>query len=338
MNRPIKSLEEDFDFLGVSNLNEGSSSQQYDDEHDEFDGDDLDEGRVKLRRVRGMERMKSRRAGKRYYKAHKAKIRRKGRSTKSRLMRKKRQKMGGKARKGYRRTFAWSRKKSAKKEGLDYIGNMVESLNHDTNVGSFGNDFQDLALAAREMSESYGGLAEEFVSTVVDFGVVSDAASEIAAEAMEYAEAISEHAFDLSAQDRALLSEHMDSLGDELEDLFEMYIDTISAIELTEGEDLDDIELAEDLDDDDLEMVDLEELAEDGIEVIDYEDYMEMVESEESAYTGGRSHANGQVHGIGNVMNPLGINRAGHREKLVLAGQLRRETSEDLDYDSDYDE
>jgi hypothetical protein len=102
-------LSEEVEEVICEDVEDFEEDDDFDEDGDFFDEDDLEEGRVKLRRVRGMERAKSRITARRYYKANKARIRRKSHTTKSKMMRAKRSRMGGKTRKGYRRTFAWSR-------------------------------------------------------------------------------------------------------------------------------------------------------------------------------------------------------------------------------------
>ncbi len=114
-----------------------------------------------------------------------------------------------------------------------------------------------------------------------------------------------------------------------MENIFDVLMDTEAAIDLTEAPDDED----DYLDEGEMEVVDLEELEESGVPVIDFDEYQAMMEYDESPYRGGFGHANGQVHKIGNVMNMLGISRAGHREKLILKNQLRRETAEDVEMD-----
>jgi len=320
MNRPIGTLEEDFTFLNV--LQEGSTSTSEGDDFD-LDGDVLAERSIKLKKVRGAKKMKSRRYAHKYYKAHKQKLKRLRRSAKYKLRRKKLKRMGG-AKKGRRRQIP------GMSSGIEIAANVMESLGHSTNVGQYGVAYQNIALLARDVGASYDTLSEEYLSSVVDFGVMSDACDGIANEAMEFAQAIEEHTYDLGAQDRALLDHHLDKISEELENIFDVLLDTEAAIDLTEGDDEDDF-----IDEEDMDVVDLGALEEAGVEVIDFDEYQAMLEYDESAYKGGFGHANGQVHSIGNVMDPLGISRAGHQEKIVLKNQLRRETAEDMDLDDD---
>jgi len=398
--RPIYTLEEDFQALGV--LDEGSPEQmkkqaarkaiQFSkkqaqqqtkfkqqqqkryglgddiDYGDEFvDEDNLFEKKVRTHRMSGAERAKARISSRKYRRKHKGLLKRIRKSSIYKTMKKKLKKMC-KAVKGFRRRVSgrgimarlgFGRKKKSKSEEYmsDYhtISDVVENLRYDTNVGHMGTMFQELAMFAKEVGEGFNELSEDFVSKNVDYGVMAEACFGIAEEAMDFATAIEEHDDDLSVADQQLLYNHLRSIAEELDGNCDVYEIDMAAISLTEG-DVDFWDEDEDFDDALVQVSEdeIEELVSAGYEFIDAdeldkEDLEELGETYE-LYSSPYSDKSGPPYtehplnipyGYGNkpseetfdVMNPLGISRVDHKEKLILKNQLARETAEDIELD-----
>jgi hypothetical protein len=349
----IYSLEEDFQHLGL--LGEGKPSPK-DKKADVLkakmdamkkkgmsyeDADLTDEQRAELeelkvvrrRKLRGVKAIKARKRSKMYHRAHRAKFARLRKSAKAKRRRKILAKLP-KARKGYiRRTNVEGN------EALGNIGGVLVSLGSATpNGGPLQSEYMNIVRQASEVRKGYAGLAEEYVSTNVDFGDVAEAARGIAAEAAMLAEGLEKNEGVISVSDQALMDEHIDSLIEELDDLAAMLAETQAALDIAEGIDEDE-DLDEDFDDDTLDEMGYPPKNDPwgGTEAIPPTGSTEP-------YTGGSrehgEHGMKPVHGHGDgpqdatfeVMHPLGISRVDHKEKLVLKNQLSRETTEDEDF------
>ena len=383
--RPIRSLKEDFQELGVLDemdpaqrvqtqmarkqqqfaLMQAKKQQQFakmqakkmasvggspmlntdlDYDYDDDEDGDIDEAmKVRVHHMKGAAKAKARKAGRKYRRMHKGLLKRIRHSGIFKAMQKKLKKLGP-ATKGFRRKLPGRGlmarmgmgRKVARAEGIEFdfqsMVETVDALRYDTNVGQTGATFQEFALFAREVSSGFGDLSEDFVSSVVDYGVMSDACSGIAMEAMEYASAIEDHGDDISATDHQLLIGHLRSLAEELDGLCEVYEIDMAAIALTEG----DVDIWDDegIDEDELVYLDaddIDSLAEQGIDIIDEDDLDE--EYGESSLQSKYGHGGNPPEKTFNVMHPLGISRVGQREKLILKNQLARESSEDMDWD-----
>lgn len=332
-NRPIHTLEEDFARLGLLDEMDAPGAAQPDPAQQrkqralgrkqkaldkakakvgmqpqqadiDFEGDDIEEMRlVRKRRIRGIKKIKARKAAKRYYQQHRARIARMKKTVKAKRRRHKLAKMP-KARRGFIRRM--------ESTGLGNLGGVVSALGQPFNTAELQQTYSNLRRLGHSAAEGFGEIMDEgFVSSIVDFGLMQEAAVGIANEATMFAQALAEHEDHLTVADQNLMQEHVDRLIEELDRIVTVMLETKDVCGLTEDED--------DLDDDfDFEDDDLEE--------------MEYGESPMP-----------MVHGYGNepdestfsVMNPLGIQKVGSREKLILAKQLPRESTEDEEFDGD---
>ena len=347
--------------------NPGAAQMQQQDAWDDIDSEDvMDEARTKTHKMRGISKIMNRIRSRKYYKKMRNVLKR---VRKSSVFKRHKAQLGkqGKARKGFRRVVSGfkgimaklglGKRKPAQNAGVEFdsiyaLSEMADSLAYDTNVGQYGAAYQQLGFIARDISTGFETLAEDYVSTLVDYSDVAEAAQGIANEALEFARAIEEHGDDVSGSDMALLGDHMEKLVDELAMMAEMYDVNEAAISLTEGDDYDDEddedEDGDDEDDEDGEYVseeDLDEMIRSGVLVLN-ESYKNQPSASYSPRRRGGPYGESDLdieygHGSNpsdetfNVMHPLGISRVDQAEKLVLARQLRRETSEGIEFDED---
>ena len=283
---------------------------------------------IRKKKMRGVKALKARKRSKIYARAHRAASKRLRKSAKSQRRRKILAKLP-KARKGYIR-----RTNIEGNEALSNIGGVLVSLGSASpNSGPLQNEYLNIVRQASQVRKGYAALAEEFVSTNVDFGDVAEAVRGISAEAAMMAEGLAKNEGVISVSDQTLMDEHVDSLIEELDELAAMLAETQDSLEIAEslGED-------EDIDDDVLDEMEYPPTndAWGGTEAI-------PPTGSNAPYSGGSKehgeHSMKPIHGHGDgpqdatfeIMMPLGISRVGHKEKLVLKNQLSRETTEDKD-------
>lgn len=285
---------------------------------------------IRRKKMRGVKALKARKRSKIYARAHRAASKRLRKSAKSKRRRKILAKLP-KARKGYIR-----RTNIEGNDALGNIGGVLVSLGSSTpNGGPLQDEYMNIVRQATQIRKGYAGLAEEYVSTNVDFGDVSEAARGIAAEAAMMAKGLEENQNVISVSDQNLMDEHIDSLIEELDVLAAMLAETQAAVDIDEGVDED-----EDVDDDVIDEMGYPPQNDEwgGTEAIPPTGSNDPYTGAPKAYT---EHPMKPVHGHGDgpqdatfeIMHPLGISRVDHREKLVLKNQLSRETTEDEDED-----
>ena len=285
---------------------------------------------VRRKKMRGVKALKARKRSKIYARAHRGAAKRLRKSAKSKRRRKILAKLP-KARKGYIR-----RTNIEGNDALGNIGGVLVSLGSATpNGGPLQDEYMNIVRQASQVRKGYASLAEEYVSTNVDFGDVAEAVRGIAAEAAMMAEGLEKNENIISVNDQNLMDDHIDSLIEELDVLAAMLAETQAAVDIDEGGDED-----EDFDDDVMDEMEYPPSndAWGGTEAI-------PPTGSNAPYAGGSQehgeHGMNPIHGHGGgpqdatfeIMHPLGISRVDHREKLVLKNQLSRETTEDEDVD-----
>lgn len=336
--RPINTLEEDFRQLGLLTEQDESpgapdkkaqalakkaavikkkqldiqkkqmklqNSRDVEDWEDE-DGEELDEAMKKIKRLKGVLKIKARKAAKKFYRKFKAKIARLKKTAKYKRRRKKLAKMK-KAPKGYRRMLPNSRQHDNMPLQIEGIGDAIDALRFDNRAQQLEAAFLDLARLAKVTGSSYMELSEDYLSTTMDFSVVAEACEGIVNEARRWAEALNEHDDYIRVTDQELIENRISELVGELDDIMEMHDDIRAIIDVDEG-------LVED-DDEELE----EGMAFMGNIMAPAQEYGERT------YSGPvKGWKNAEMHEIGNVMHPLGlqvgIRRLSDDEKKNLQG------------------
>jgi len=261
-----------------------------------------------------------RKEAKKYRKAHRAQIARMGKKYRKTARAKRSMKLLAKLPKAVAGKI---RRVLSHKEydGLDSIGETLAAISTGTNTASMAKGYSDMWRLAEQTANEFDELRDDYVSTLVDFGVMAEACRGIAHEAQRYFKALSENDEVVSAGDRQLLEHHHDDLAEEVEGLALVMLETKAAIGITEGT-LDGVDYDGDEDDDE----DDDELE----EMLGFQSGSALAggfhgESPMAPITG---YGNDSDTGTFNVMMPLGISRVGSREKLMLLQQLAPETSE----------
>lgn len=277
----------------------------------DFDGEEMEEARRKIHHLKGVKALRARQKSRKYRKAHKAQLAQMRKTSAYKRYRKKLAKLK-KAPKGWanvlKKGMAASREMGNLPMQIEGIGDAIDALRFDNRSQQLEAAFLDLARLATVTGRSYMELSEDYFSTNVDFSVIAEACSGIAAEAAQWAEALNEHDDDIRVVDRELIESHISELISELDDIMEMHDDFRAIIGVDEGIDEDDDEF---------------ELEEGMAFAGDL--YSASSSYGESPYSGPvKGWKNADMHEIGNVMHPLGlqvgIRRLSDDEKKNLQG------------------
>jgi hypothetical protein len=342
MNRPINSLQEDFAALGLVEMEDQPgaamdprqkamqkkqlkqrmkldkmklSGMKREDEDFE-DEEDLEEVRlVRRKKLRGAKAAKRRRAAHMDYLKHRSQRKRAAKKPAAIRRRRRLAKMPA-APKGRMRMLSHVE--------LGNLGHTIQSLGETTNTAALQQAFSNVFRYAKSVAGGYNDLIEQdLVSKYVSYPDMMQSAIDTAQEAQTFAQALAEHDEFLSVADQGLMQDHIEELANHLAEMAEVLSDTETAVAIEEGTfdpEIHDVELASDF----------------GVP-LDEDEYLEAAEQKygEAPMTPIAGWGNEPDELVFNVMHPLGITKVGHREKLILAKQVPRETNEDEDLFAD---